>query len=95
MPPSLGEGKMPSPLESSSLTDQSYEMTAHKISKDTSHSHLQVLEPDEITYLATQGVCTSLVQCKMLSSTPATIQAIAIQKNVCLTKTMGKMDQSY
>ena len=41
MTPSLGEGKIPSPLETPSLTDQSHEMTPSKISNDPSHSHLK------------------------------------------------------
>ena len=82
MPPSLGERKMHSPLESPSLTDQSYEMTPHKIPNDPSHSYLQATRTGPITYLATQGVCTSLEQCKMSSSMSATKQAITILKNV-------------
>ena len=37
---SLGEGKMPSSLETPSLTDQSHKMTPSQISKNPSHSHL-------------------------------------------------------
>ena len=76
--PHLERGKCLPHLKVPPLTDKSYEMTPHKISKDTSHSHLQVLKPSEITYLATQGVCNSSEQCKITSSTSATKQPIAI-----------------
>ena len=84
---------MPSSHETPSLTDQSHEMTPSKISNDPSHSHLQATKDSPIIYLATQGVCTSSNQCKMLSSMPATIQAIAISKNVPFKIEMTEMQE--
>ena len=84
---------MPSPLEIASLTDQSHEMTPLKISNDPSHSHLSTAKGRSITYLATQGVCTSSDQCKMISSMAATNQAIAITKNVLDVKTMTETQE--